>query len=132
LKNARVNSPSPQGKIARSWTVKPIKCKRMQNDSKRNSISTSSKLFDALQFVTLTKMHLDFFREHSFFRKGGWARGIPMSMNVESPSPPFIFFVGNCDPRLGSSKIYSDPPLCCIKFMLTLPFWAGKKLMTLP
>ena len=24
------------------------------------------------------------------------------------------------------------PPLCCVKFMLTLPFWAGKKLMTLP
>ena len=28
--------------------------------------------------------------------------------------------------------IYSGPPLCCVKFRLTLPFWAGKKLMTLP
>ena len=57
-----------------------------------------------------------------------------MSMNVKSAIiPPFIFFfVKKCDPPLGSSKIYSDPPLCCVKFMLTLPFWAGKKLMTLP
>ena len=57
-----------------------------------------------------------------------------MSMNVKSPGPPFILIFGvkKCDPFLGSSKIYSDPPLCCVKFMLTLPFWAGKKLMTLP
>ena len=34
-----------------------------------------------------------------------------MSMNVKSPSPPFIFFVKKCDPSPGSSKIYSDPPL---------------------
>ena len=34
-----------------------------------------------------------------------------MSMNVKSPSPPFIFFVKNCDPPSGSSKIFSDPPL---------------------
>jgi len=29
------------------------------------------------------------------FLEGGywWAGGIPMSMNVKSPSPPFIFFV---------------------------------------
>ena len=55
-----------------------------------------------------------------------------MSMNVKSPGPPFIFGVKKCDPSLESSKIYSDPPLCCVKFMLTLPFRAGKKLMTLP
>ena len=55
-----------------------------------------------------------------------------MNMNVKSPSPPLVFFVKKCDLSLGSSKIYSDPPLCCVKFMLTLPFWAGKKLMTLP
>ena len=55
-----------------------------------------------------------------------------MSMIVKSPGPPFIFGVKKCDPSPGSSKIYSDPPLCCVKFMLTLPFWAGKKLMTLP
>ena len=55
-----------------------------------------------------------------------------MSMNVKSPSPPFIFGVKKCDPPPGSSKIYSDPPICCVKFMLALPFWAGKKLMTLP
>ena len=34
-----------------------------------------------------------------------------MSMNVKSPSPPFIFVVKKCDPPPGSSKIYSDPPL---------------------
>ena len=55
-----------------------------------------------------------------------------MSMNVKSPSPPFIFFIKKCDPPPESSKIYSYPPLCCVKFMLTLPFWAGKKLMTHP
>ena len=37
-----------------------------------------------------------------------------MSMIVKSPSPPFIFFVKKCDPPLGSSKIYSDSPLCCV------------------
>ena len=52
-----------------------------------------------------------------------------MSMNVKSPGPPFIFGVKKCDPTPGSSKIYSDPPLCCVKFMLTLPFWAGKKVI---
>ena len=61
----------------------------------------------------------------------GWAGGIPMNMNVKSPSPPLVFFVKKCDLSLGSSKIYSDPPLCCVKFMLTLPFWAGKKIMNL-
>ena len=55
-----------------------------------------------------------------------------MSMNVKSPGPPFIFGVKKCDPSPESSKIYSDPPLCCVKFMQTPPFWAGKKLMTLP
>ena len=55
-----------------------------------------------------------------------------MSMNVKSPSPTFIFGVKICDPTLGSSKIYRDPSLYCVKFMLTLPFWAGKKLMTPP
>ena len=73
-------------------------------------------------------------REHSFFRRGrgGVAGGIPMSMNVKSTSPPFVFFLKRCDPPLVSSKIYSNPSLCCVKFMLALPFWAGKKLMTLP
>ena len=55
-----------------------------------------------------------------------------MSMNVKPPGPPFIFDVKKCDPSLGSSKIYSDPSLCCVKSMLTLPFLAGKKLMSLP
>ena len=55
-----------------------------------------------------------------------------MSMNVKSPGPLFIFGVKKCDPPPGSSKIYSDPTLCCVKFMLTLSFWAGKKSMTLP
>jgi len=55
-----------------------------------------------------------------------------MIMNVKSPGPPFIFGVKKCDTPLGSSKIYSDPPLCCVKFMLTLPVWAGKKLMPSP
>ena len=55
-----------------------------------------------------------------------------MSMNVKSASPPFIFFVKKCDLPPGSSKIYSDPPHCCVKFILTLPFWAGKKFMILP
>ena len=71
-------------------------------------------------------------REHSFFRRGGWAGGIPMSMDVKSRGPPFIFGVKKCDPPSGSSKIYSDPLVCCVKFMLTLPFWAGKRLMTSP
>ena len=53
-----------------------------------------------------------------------------MSMNVKSLSPPFILFVKKCDPPPRSSKIYNDPPLCCIKIMLTLP--SRKKLMTLP
>ena len=55
-----------------------------------------------------------------------------MSMNVKSLSPPFTFFVKKCDPPPGSSKIYSDPPLCGVKFMLTLLFWAGKRLMAVP
>ena len=55
-----------------------------------------------------------------------------MSMNVKSSGPPFMLGVKKCDPPPGSSKIYSNPPLCCVKFMLTHPFWAGKKLMTLP
>ena len=55
-----------------------------------------------------------------------------MSMNVKSPGPPFIVGVKKCDPLPGSSKIYSYPPLCCVKFMLTLPFWVGKKVMILP
>ena len=50
-----------------------------------------------------------------------------MSMNVKSRRPPFIFFVKKGDPPPGSSKIQSDLPLCCVKFMLTLPFRAGKK-----
>ena len=54
-----------------------------------------------------------------------------MSMDVKSRSTLFTFFVKKCDPPPGSSKIYSDPALSCVKFMLTLPFWAGKKLMTL-
>ena len=29
------------------------------------------------------------------FLEGGWAGGIPMSMNVKSPSPPFIFLLKN-------------------------------------
>ena len=55
-----------------------------------------------------------------------------MSMNVKSPGPPSIFGVKKCDSSPGSSKIYSDPPLCCVKFMLSLTFWASKKVMTLP
>ena len=35
-------------------------------------------------------------------------------------------------PFPGKQKNLSDPPLCCVKFMLTLPFLAGKKFMTLP
>ena len=65
------------------------------------------------------------------FLGAGWARGTHMRMNVKSPGPPFIFGVNKCDPPPGGSKIYSDPPLCFVKFMLTLPLWAGKKLMTL-
>ena len=42
---------------------------------------------------------------------GGWAGGIPMSMNVKSPSPPFIFFVKKC-----------DPPREAVKFIVTHPF----------
>ena len=73
-------------------------------------------------------------KEHSFFRsgQGGWAGGIPMSINVKSLGPPFIFFVKKCDPPPQSGKIYSDPPVFCVKFMLTLPFWIRKKLMILP
>ena len=55
-----------------------------------------------------------------------------MSMNVKSPSPSHICFVKKCDPTPGSSKIWGDPPHCCVTFMLTLPFQAGKKLMILP
>ena len=50
-----------------------------------------------------------------------------MSMNVKSPGPPFIFGVKKWGPSLGSSKLYSDPPLCCVKFMLTLPFLGRQK-----
>ena len=39
------------------------------------------------------------------FLEGGWAGRIPMSMNVKSPGPPFIFFVKKCDPPQRSSKI---------------------------
>ena len=40
---------------------------------------------------------------------GGWVgQGIPMSMNVKSPSPPFIFFVKKC-----------DPPREAVKFIVT-------------
>ena len=45
-----------------------------------------------------------------------------MSVNVKSPGPPFIFGVKKCDPLPGSSKIYSDPLLRCVKFMLTSLF----------
>ena len=41
-----------------------------------------------------------------------------MSMNVISLGPPVKFGV-ECDPPPGSSKIYSDPHLCCDKSMLT-------------
>ena len=34
-----------------------------------------------------------------------------MSMNVKSPSPPFVFFVKKCNPPPASNKFYSDPPL---------------------
>lgn len=71
LKNARANSPSPQGKIARSWTIKPIKCKRMQNDSKINSISTSSKLFDALSVHKTDQNAFGFWGSNHFFKGGG-------------------------------------------------------------
>ena len=49
-----------------------------------------------LQFSDLGSIH---------FLEGGWAGGIPMSMNVKTPSPPFIFFVKKCDPPPGSSNI---------------------------
>ena len=55
-----------------------------------------------------------------------------MSMNVKSPGPPFIFGAKKCDPPPGSSKIYSEPPICCVKFILTLPFWAVQKVNDLP
>ena len=50
-----------------------------------------------------------------------------MRMNVKSPGPPFIFGVNKCDPPPGGSKIYSDPPLCFVKFMLTLSFLGRQK-----
>ena len=49
-----------------------------------------------------------------------------MSMNVKSPGPPFIFGVKKCDLPPGSSKIYCDPLLCCVKFMLTSLFGQAK------
>ena len=56
-----------------------------------------------------------------------------MSTNVKSPSPSVIFFAKKCDLSAGRSKNEVVPlALCCVKFMLTLPFWPGKKLMTLP
>ena len=39
------------------------------------------------------------------FLEGGWAGGIPMSINAKSPSPPFIFLVKKCHRPPGSSKI---------------------------
>ena len=36
-----------------------------------------------------------------------------MSMNVKSPSPPFIFFVKKCDLSPVSSKISVTPSLLC-------------------
>ena len=59
-------------------------------------------LFLEVQHIEAKQLTL---REHSFFRRGGWAGGIPMSMNVKSPGPPFIFGVKKCDPPVGSSKI---------------------------
>ena len=53
-----------------------------------------------------------------------------MSMNVKSPSPPFIFCVKKCDPPPGSSKIYSDPPLCCVKLLCQIyadPLFLGRQ-----
>ena len=51
-----------------------------------------------------------------------------MSMNVKSPSPSVIFFAKKCDLSPGSSKNEVAPlALCCVKFMLTLPFLARQK-----
>ena len=55
-----------------------------------------------------------------------------MSMNVKSPGPSFIFGVKKCDPPPGSSKIYCDPPLCCVKFMLTLSPFLGRQKVNNP
>ena len=78
---------------------------------RKEPVQVHSTCFQTLKTLLTTAPLLKFFnptqevREHSFLRKGGWAGGIPMSMNVKSPSPPFIFFVKNCDPSPGSSKI---------------------------
>ena len=50
------------------------------------------------QFLSRGKQKLTYetqriVREHSVFRRWGWAGGIPKSMNVKSLSPPFKFFV---------------------------------------
>ena len=45
------------------------------------------------------------------FLEGGWAGGIPMSMNVKSPSPPFIFLLKNV-----------TLPQEAVKFIVTHPF----------
>ena len=71
-------------------------------------------------------------REHSFFRSGVVGRRNPYEHECKISQHSRYIFVKKCEPPPGSSKIYSDPPLCCVKFMLTLPFWADKKLMTLP
>ena len=54
-----------------------------------------------------------------------------MSMNVKSRALPLYLVVKNVTLPWEAVKSYSDLPLCCVKFMLTLPFWAGKKLMAL-
>lgn len=39
-----------------------------------------------------------FSKESSFFRRGVGPEESPMSMNVKSPGPPFLFGVKKCDP----------------------------------
>ena len=57
--------------------------------------------------------------EHSFFRRGGgWAGGIPMSMNVKCPSPPFKFLLKNVTlPREAvkfiETHLFVVSNLCC-------------------
>ena len=56
-------------------------------------------------------------REHSFFRRGGGAGGIPMSMNLKSPSPPFIFLLKNATLPQEAVKfivthVFAVPNLC--------------------
>jgi len=58
--------------------------------------------------IIVITLSLYYFLRSLHFLEGGWARGIPMSMNVKSPGPPFIFVVKKC-----------DPPQEAVKFIVT-------------